>query len=142
MIRKLEKNDIDEIMRIWKSENIRAHSFIKKEYWESNYNYVKKILPEAEVYVYLIKEKVVGFIGLNKNYIEGIFVDKDNKYKGIGKSLLNKAKENRDTLKLNVYKENTNAINFYKKNGFTIIDENIDNETREIEYVMVWNRKD
>lgn len=31
MIRKFEKNDIDEVMKIWKNENIKAHEFISKE---------------------------------------------------------------------------------------------------------------
>lgn len=141
MIRKLEKNDIADVMQIWKKENIKAHNFIKKEYWENNYNYVKEVLPKAEIYVYVIKEKIVGFIGLNKEYIEGIFVDENNQYRGIGTSLLNKAKESRNNLKLNVYKKNTNAISFYKKNGFAITGENIDNITKEIEYTMTWNKK-
>lgn len=46
MIRKLEKNDIDVIMQIWVNENIKVHSFISKEYWKNNYNYVRKILPK------------------------------------------------------------------------------------------------
>ena len=126
MIRKFEKNDINDIMRIWKNENIKAHSFIPKEYWENNYNYVKGILPNAEIYVYLIKENIVGFIGLSQNFIEGIFVDANNQCNGIGTLLLNKVKENRNVLSLNVYKNNKNAIKFYEKNNFKIIDEKID----------------
>lgn len=60
MIRKFEKNDINNILKIWESENIKAHNFIPKEYWESNYNLVKETLPNAEIYVYIIKEKIVG----------------------------------------------------------------------------------
>ena len=92
MIRKFEDNDINDIMQIWKDENIKAHEFILKEYWESNYNFVKEIIPNAEIYVYVIKEKIVGFLGLDNNYIEGIFVDTNNQYNGIGTSLLNKSK--------------------------------------------------
>ena len=33
MIRRLDKNDIDAVMQIWKNENIKAHKFIQKEYW-------------------------------------------------------------------------------------------------------------
>lgn len=75
MIRKFKKNDINDVMKIWKNENIKAHKFIPKEYWESNYKYVKEILPVAEIYVYVIEKTIIGFIGLNKNYIEGIFID-------------------------------------------------------------------
>ena len=107
---------------------------------EGNYNYVKEILPNAEIYVYVLKENIVGFIGINENYIEGIFIDTNNQCKGIGTSLLNKVKENRDNLTLSVYKKNINAINFYKKNDFIITSENIDKDTAEIEYTMTWNK--
>ena len=132
MIRKFEKNDINAVMEIWLNENIRNHNFIAKEYWKDNYEYVKDILPKADIYVYIIDKQVVGFVGVNNNYIEGIFIDTNNQCKGIGTSLLNKVKENRDNLTLSVYKKNINAINFYKKNDFIITSENIDKDTAEI----------
>ena len=140
MIRKFEKSDINDVMQIWKNENIKAHQFISKEYWENNYSYVKEILPNAEIYVYVIEKNIVGFIGLDQNYIEGIFIDKNNQYKGIGTLLLNRVKENRNTLILSVYKKNINAIKFYKKNGFVITNEKIDEKTNEIEYTMTWKK--
>ena len=140
MIKRFEKNDINVVMQIWKSENIKAHKFIPKEYWENNYNFVKAVLPNAEIYVYINKGKIVGFVGLDNNYIEGIFVDTNNQCNGIGTSLLNKVKENRNNLTLSVYKKNINAINFYKKNDFIITSENIDKNTNEIEYTMIWNK--
>lgn len=93
MIRKFEKSDINDVMQIWENENIKAHKFISKEYWKSNYNYVKEVLPNVEIYVYIIEKRVVGFIGLNNNYIEGLFIDSKNQGKGIGTYLVNKAKE-------------------------------------------------
>ncbi len=142
MIRRFEKKDINTVMQIWKNENIKAHKFILKEYWEGNYNFVKETLPNTEIYVYIIKEKIVGFVGLANNYIEGIFVDTNNQCNGIGTSLLNKVKESRNNLTLNVYKKNINAISFYKKNGFVITSKNIDNNTKEIEYTMTWNKEE
>ena len=139
MIRKFEDKDIDEIMQLWKKENIKAHNFIPKEYWENNYDLVKETIPKVEIYVYTIKSKIVGFIGVDKNYIEGIFVDTNNQCYGIGTSLLNKVKYNRNDLILSVYKKNINAIKFYKKNGFIIKSKNIDKNTNEIEYLMIWN---
>lgn len=140
MIRKFEKSDINDVMQIWKNENIKAHQFISKEYWENNYSYVKEILPNTEIYVYVIEKNIVGFIGLDQNYIEGIFIDKNNQYKGIGTLLLNRVKENRNTLILSVYKKNINAIKFYKKNGFVITNKKIDEKTNEIEYTMTWKK--
>lgn len=141
MIRKFEKGDINDVMQIWKNENIKTHQFISKKYWENNYNYVKEILPNAEIYVYVIEENIVGFIGLDQNYIEGIFIDTNNQCNGIGTSLLNKVKEDKDNLTLSVYKKNLNAISFYKKNGFVIIKESIDERTNEVEYIMSWEKQ-
>ena len=140
MIRKLKKEDIDEVMEIWKNENIRTHDFISKEYWKNNYEYVKDILPNADIDVYLLDEHIVGFIGVDNDYIEGIFVDINNQHNGIGTALLNKIKEEKEKLTLSVYKKNINAIKFYKKNGFIITGESIDKNTDEIEYTMTWKK--
>lgn len=140
MIRKFEKNDINAVMEIWVNENIRTHNFIAKEYWKDNYEYVKDILPKADIYVYILDEQVVGFVGVNNNYVEGIFVDINNQHSGIGTSLLDKIKENKNNLMLSVYKKNENAIKFYEKNNFIIISENIGKNTNEIEYTMTWKR--
>lgn len=140
MIRKFEKNDINTIMEIWENENIRTHNFIEKEYWKNNYKYVKDILPNADIYVYVLGEQIAGFVGLNNNYIEGIFVDINNQHNGIGTSLLDKIKEDKENLTLNVYKKNANAIKFYEKNNFIITSENIDKNTNEIEYTMTWKK--
>ncbi len=72
--------------------------------------------------------------------IEGIFVDINNQHSGVGTSLLNKIKEDKEKLTLSVYKKNTNAIKFYEKNNFIIVSENVDENTNEIEYIMTWRK--
>ena len=53
MIRKLEDKDIDKVMNIWLESTIKAHDFISKEYWESNYNTVKEVyIPIADSFIY------------------------------------------------------------------------------------------
>ena len=140
MIRRLNDNNIDAVMQIWKEENIKAHNFIPKEYWEEKFNYVKSILPSAEIYVYIDKNTIEGFIGINNNYIEGIFIKEINQNKGIGTALLEKVKQLKPKLILNVYEKNKKAIKFYENNGFKIIKENTDKETNEKEYTMIWKK--
>ena len=72
----MEEKDISDVLQIWLETNIKAHSFIDKEYWTGNYEMVKQILPEAEVYVYEEEKngQIDGFIGINDCYIEGLFV--------------------------------------------------------------------
>lgn len=141
MIRALQKADINRVADIWLNTNLKAHSFISAQYWESNYELVKGMLSQAEVYVYEDGQKIQGFIGLSDEYIEGIFVPEKMQSQGIGKLLLNYIKDKKDALRLNVYQKNTRAIHFYQREGFEIQCEGLDEATGEKDYVMIWQQK-
>lgn len=141
MIRELRKADINKVANIWLNTNITAHYFIPVQYWKSNFELVKELLLQATVYVYEDKQEIQGFIGLSDEYIEGIFVSDEMQSLGIGKFLLNYAKDKRSKLLLNVYQKNTRAISFYQREGFEIQCNGIDEATGERDYVMAWKRK-
>ena len=61
MIRLFEFQDLDKIMDIWLQGNLEAHSFIDAEYWKKNFDSVKSVLPNAEVYVYEEDGEILGF---------------------------------------------------------------------------------
>ena len=138
MIRKLQKIDINRVADIWLKTNLKAHFFIPEQYWISNYEFVKEMLPQAEVYVYDDDKMIQGFIGINDEYIEGIFVSDEMQSRGIGKILLDYIKDKKDRLQLKVYQKNVRAMSFYQREGFTIQSEEMDEFTREKEYVMNW----
>ena len=138
MIRELQRDDINKVADIWLDTNIKAHNFIPDEYWKSNFKSVKEALLLAEVYVYEYDTEIQGFIGLNDEYMEGIFVRDEMQSQGIGKLLLNFVKEKKTKLYLNVYQKNTRAIHFYQREGFEIQREGLDEVTGEKDYVMVW----
>lgn len=141
MVRQYSNDDIDAVMQIWLDTNIRAHHFIPSDYWRTNCDMVRELLSHAEIYVHEDEcaKQIDGFIGLNDDYIEGIFVKETMQSKGIGKQLLNHVKKVKPTLKLNVYQKNEKAIKFYLREKFNIRSENIDDNTGEKEFVMVWN---
>ena len=138
MIRKLQKVDINRVADIWLKTNLKANFFIPEQYWISNYEFVKEMLPQAEVYVYEDDKMIQGFIGINDEYIEGIFVSDEMQSRGIGKMLLDYIKDKKDRLQLKVYQKNVRAMSFYQREGFTIQSEEMDEFTREKEYVMNW----
>ena len=138
MIRKLQKVDINRVADIWLTTNLKAHFFISEQYWISNYEFVKEMLPQAEVYVYEDDKMIQGFIGINDEYIEGIFVSDEMQSRGIGKILLDYIKDKKDRLQLKVYQKNVRARSFYEGEGFTIQSEGMDEFTGEKEYVMNW----
>ena len=140
MIRELRKADINKVADIWLDSNIKAHYFIPAQYWKSNFELVKEMLTQAEIYVYENDKEIQGFVGMNDEYIEGIFVSDEMQSQGIGKILLNSAKDKRNRLLLNVYRKNTRAISFYQREGFEIQSESLDEATGEKDYIMIWRK--
>ena len=143
MIRELSEKDINEVTEIWLWANLQAHDFVPAAYWKENFPFVKEMLPKAEVYVYENEERkeITGFIGINENYIEGIFVKSDTRSKGIGKGLLDFAKTLKNHLYLHVYEKNSRAVCFYKRENFRLEREGIDETTGEKEYCVEWKRE-
>lgn len=138
MIRRLEKSDIDRIMDIWINTTIKAHSFVKEEYWMENYDIVKNIyLPSSDTYIYEDDEDIKGFISVVDNeFIGALFIDYKYQGYGIGKKLIDYISSIYTKLTLTVYKDNYRAVQFYKQIGFKVIDEMCNEDTKCIEYLM------
>lgn len=142
MIRKFEIEDLDEVMNIWLETNIKTHTFVDKSYWENNFDDVKNKILDAEVYVCEEEREVIGFVGLVEGYIAGIFVKENMQNNGIGKQFISKCKEKYEEITLNVYEKNEKAISFYKREGFCIVNREIDKEVNEMELFMRWKKID
>lgn len=140
MIREIntEHQEIDAVMKIWLDSTIKAHGFIDEDYWRQSYDTVKNVyLPQSETFVHIEAGKIVGFISvINKEYIGALFIDVNQQSKGIGRQLIEFAKEQYHELKLAVYIDNDQAVRFYKSNGFAIITEQLNEETSKPEYIM------
>lgn len=142
MIKKLNINQLDEVMKIWIDTNIDAHNFIPKEYWLNNFDLVKQMLPTADIYVFDENNIIKGFIGImEQSYIAGLFVKKEYQGEGIGKKLIEYCKSKYEKLELDVFVKNEKALNFYYKNNFIVMDKKINEETKELEYTMLFNKR-
>ena len=140
MIRKLRKTDLDEVAYIWLHTNKKAHDFIAETYWDEHFEMVVGMLGDAEIYVFEEQGQIKGFVGLDGEYIAGIFVREKEQSLGIGKQLLDFVKSLKGQLKLNVYQKNERAIKFYTREQFEIQDEQTDEATGEAEYLMLWKK--
>ena len=143
MIRKFENLDLDAVMQIWLQANLDAHAFIPASFWEAHFEMVRDMLPQAELYVHENEapRQIDGFIGLTENHIEGIFVAKSARSKGIGRALLEYAKSRKLRLTLSVYQKNERALAFYRREQFIVQSEGIDGDTNEAEIQMLWTRQ-
>lgn len=140
MVRKFQTGDLERAAEIWLAANLQAHGFIPRAYWEEQLETVRDLLPHAELYVWQDGGAIQGFIGLNGDHVEGLFVRPQRQGRGIGKALLDRARDAHGRLTLNVYRKNERAAAFYAREGFQVRGEGVDENTGEPEYTMVWER--
>lgn len=139
MIRKFEAKDTEKVMQIWLETNIETHDFVPGDYWLSQYPSVQEQILQADIYVYESDEEILGFVGMMDDYLAGIFVEKRYRSMGIGKILLECVKKIYPAFSLNVYRKNQRAVDFYLREGLSIVSKGIDKDTKEADYTMVWS---
>ena len=139
LIRKFQPADLDQVMQIWLDGNRQAHPFIDPSYWDEHYSAVREALQQAEVIVAERNSQIVGFAGMQDDYLAGIFVQESFQHQGIGGQLLRAIKQTHPSISLNVYLTNKQAVHFYQGQGFKIINEQAD-ETGQQEYLMNWRK--
>lgn len=140
-IRKFQKIDLKDVMNIWFEGNLEAHDFVPEEFWKDHFGYVSRLIPKAEVYVYEIDGKVVGFIGIDDFVIQGFFMKKEYRGKGMGTRLLNYMEELYDHFSLQVFEKNYGAILYYEKQGFQKAGEEVHEDLGEVEFTYCYQRK-
>ena len=120
---KAEKKEYVELTEIWENSVKATHSFLTPE----DIDFFKpKILNEylyaVELYVYKNElGNILGFIGIDENKVEMLFILSSSFKKGIGKKLLNYVIQNHNINELDVNEQNENAVEFYKYLGFEVI---------------------
>ncbi|WP_195964425.1 GNAT family N-acetyltransferase, partial [Clostridium cuniculi] len=77
---------------------------------------------------------------IEDGYIAGLFVKEKYQREGIGEKLIKYIKPKYNQLKLDVYSKNKNAIKFYLKNNFKIVNEKNNEDTNELEYEMIFSK--
>ena len=90
-------------------------------------------LPMAETTVYDVDGHVVGFIALIGNEVGAIFVDPDHQSTGVGRALMNHARESRPFLELSVFEANAIGRRFYDAYGFEFVERHIHEASGETE---------
>ena len=104
----------------------------------------ERVFPENRVVVAELTadRQLVGFIAYKNRHIDHLYVLPEFTGKGVGFSLLNEAKAASSDLKLWVFQANKDAVAFYKRNGFSTIEETEGegNEEKLPDYLMQWSR--
>ncbi|MGA8135511.1 MAG: GNAT family N-acetyltransferase [Pseudomonas gingeri] len=76
-------------------------------------------IPAVELWVAVdAKDCPQGFIGLNENHVEMLFIEPDLRGKGVGRALLDHARSSRSQMSVDVNEQNPEAAGFYLHYGF------------------------
>ncbi|MDD4242435.1 MAG: GNAT family N-acetyltransferase, partial [Smithellaceae bacterium] len=130
-------SDMNDVLDIWLRASIETHNFVGREFWKSKIEDMQKTyIPASDTYVFIDSEVIKGFFSLHGDTLAAMFVSPDFQGNGIGQQLMNKAKSLRTKLNLTVYKENLRSVVFYRKCGFVIIKEKVDEHTGHVEILM------
>lgn len=142
-IRPFTPSDMEDVLTIWLEASLQAHHFIDPAYWHANLAPMREhYLPAADSQLICRNEQVLGFYSLYEGSLAALFVAPAQQGKGLGKALLEHAKQQLPTLLLQVYQQNRTACDFYRAQGFQVAAEGVDPHTGCAEWVMVWPAPD
>ena len=126
MIRAFGEEDLEELLDVWYRASLIAHSFLSQEFLTVERREIADVwLPMAETMVYEADGRVVGFLALIGNEVGAVFVDPDYQGRGIGRSLMDRARESSPFLELDVFEANAAGRGFYDAYGFELVDRHI-----------------
>lgn len=113
-------DDYPRIEQIWWDSVQATHQFIDSSYLlDIKQKLQSDYLPQIQLFVWRDEKEIQGFIGWSDSKIEMLFIGPEYSGRGIGKSLLTFA-IGRGLRNVDVNEANSGALEFYKKQGFTI----------------------
>ena len=131
MIRPITEADIPALKALYVRSNNSVRLPLPKGYFENDSRlFVSKTIREAQTLVSIEENRIIGVVCFTEDFLEALFVEPAFFGRGIGTALLERALENKKSLRLNVYRDNQRAISFYRRHAFRITSEGIDTGNR------------
>lgn len=133
---------VEQTVNMWRASKEQAIGQNEIHSFESKIDFLNNILPkEFDIDLAIIDKKVVGMIAYNESEVSQLYIHIEYQRMGIGKILLEKAKEqSRGRLTLYTFEVNEKAQRFYEKHGFKIIGRGHENEENlpDIQYEWIF----
>lgn len=113
---------IDRFVEVWQSSVEAAHSFLIAQAIPE----IKEYVPQALAHVPILiiaksaADELVGFMGIDGDTLEMLFVADGFRGRGIGKQLLRTGVDQYGVRRLAVNEHNPDARKFYERMGFVV----------------------
>jgi putative acetyltransferase len=120
IIRQATNADHPLLLNIWLRSVRATHHFLQESDIEALLPQLRDIyLPAVELWIAVdAEDSPLGFIGLNENHVEMLFIEPDLRGKGIGRALLDHVRSSRNQMSVDVNEQNPEAVGFYLHYGF------------------------
>ncbi|MFW3897754.1 acetyltransferase [Pseudomonas bharatica] len=120
LIRQATNADHPLLLDLWLRSVRATHHFLQPSDIDALLPQLRDIyLPAVELWVAVDDQDLpTGFIGLNENHVEMLFIEPDLRGQGIGRALLDHARHSRSGLSVDVNEQNPEAVDFYLHYGF------------------------
>lgn len=119
----IEAEDLPHVVEVWEASVRATHHFLT----EANIQFFKSlVVGELTQLEHLLGVRdcdgqVVGFIGVEGEEVEALFIHPDWRGQGIGRRLLTYAVETLGATQLDVNEQNEQAVGFYRRMGFEVV---------------------
>jgi len=128
-IRRATSEDYPALAIIWREAVSATHDFLAAADFEFYASRLPRYLKNVDLYVCCTEENPEGFLGVSSDNIEMLFVGRRGK--GIGKRLLDFATGELGTRRVDVNRQNKQALDFYEHYGFKVTGESpLDSERK------------
>jgi putative acetyltransferase len=123
MIESVFSTDYPEVVDVWEASVRATHHFLP----EADILYFKPLILNdylKAVHLTCVKDetgRILGFMGINEDSLEMLFLHPDARGKGIGKLLILHAINDLKVKKVDVNEQNPQAVGFYEHIGFVVV---------------------
>jgi len=123
IIREYRREDFDAVTILWRISREKSLPEFQLEkghfFFEDRDDFQKHIVKNNQIWVVESQNYPVGFMAMNNDFVDQLYIDPDYQRRGIGRSLLNLARERSpDHVWLYTLQVNVSAREFYEKHGF------------------------
>jgi ribosomal protein S18 acetylase RimI-like enzyme len=124
-LRHYEVDDEPRLIALWHETKVHAYPYLPTEQAytvETDTHFFREhVAPRCEIWLAVDGDgdALQGFLALEKSYIDRLYVRPDQQRRGVGKLLLEKAKQlSPKGLELHTHQQNISACSFYERHGF------------------------